>query len=167
MVGLLSVHDVGEGDEAEATHVGGVEGAVVGGGVFAVRVGVELFRPRGAGGFRDAGGGASDGYSGGLVRGGHDDFDVVWIKVAICDGNGGGVENGRDVVFCGDVRGDRGGGGQETFFLDVAFEDLRGGRGDDAGGGGAHAAGRGGEAVGLGGMLGGGSRAGDGWRWHC
>ena len=65
--------------------------------------------------------------------GGHDDFDVIRVEVAVCDGDGGGVEDRRDVVLCGDVCGDSGRGGRvEAFFLDVTLEDLRRGGGDDA-----------------------------------
>ena len=168
MVSLFGVDDVGEGDEAESADVSCVEGAVVGGGVFAVRMRDEVFAPWGSGGFGDAGGGASDGHSGGLMRGGHDDFDVVWVEVAVCDGDGGGVEDRGDVVLRSDVRGDGWGGGcVETIFLDVSLENLGRCRGDKTWGGGRHAARRGREAIGLRWMLGGGGATGDGGRWHC
>lgn len=149
MVGLFRVHDVREGDEAQTANVGCVERAVVGGCVFAVGMCDEVFGPGRASGFANTSGVAGDVHGSGLMSRGHDDLDIVGVEMAVCDGDGGGVEDWGNVVFCSDMRRNgRRGGRMEAVLLNVTFEDLgRGGR-DHAWRGGAHgAAGRGGEAV--------------------
>lgn len=66
-----------------------------------------------------------DGYGGGLMGGVCDDFDIIWVKVGVCDGFGGGVKDGWDVVFGLNMGGDcRGGWECDGGFLDVVFKDL-------------------------------------------
>lgn len=130
MIGLLGMHDVREGDEAQTANVGRIEGAVIGGCVLAIGMCDEVFGPRSACGFANASGTAGDVHGSGLMGGGHDDLDVIRVEMPICDGDGGGIEDWGNVVFCRDVRRNGGRGGRmEAVFLDVAFEDLRrGGR---------------------------------------
>jgi len=102
---VLSVHDVREGDEAEAAGIRGVHSAVVGAAVvkglghwytecciqrLGRRTSVTEARAR-------------DCHASGLVHGMCDDFDLIDVEALICDDFGGGFENGWDVVFSLDV----------------------------------------------------------------
>ena len=88
VVCLLGVDDIGEGNEAEPSHVVCVESAVVGCRVLPVRM-CRIDRESGMVWLRgvDAVGCPRDGYGRRLMGGVCDDFHIVRIQVVVCYGH--------------------------------------------------------------------------------
>lgn len=119
---LLGLYNVREGDEAESSHIGGVEAAIVGRGIFLVRGEAGKIIGPGAGRLvRNA----RHGYCSRLVTSVGDDFYRVGAQVVIGNGLRRGIENWGNVVLGRNVTRDSGRvRDQHRAFLHVALEDL-------------------------------------------
>ena len=126
MVDVLRLHDIGEGDEAQTTHISAIESTVVPRGLLPIWMSDKLVRPHVSHRLTRASRPSRYRDRGRLMSRVHHDLHVVRVEMIVGDGERGCFQDGRDVIFRLDVGGDgRGRLRWEGRFLNIAFEYLR------------------------------------------